>query len=84
MSVETERVVPLTYKGVQLPCAYRLDLVVNDRVIVEVKCVSEIAPIHEAQMVTYLRLTGCPAGLILNFNVPTLKDGIRRLLNSGR
>jgi len=82
LSVEVDRGLPLVYKGVALDCGYRIDVVVDECVIVELKCVSEIAPVHLAQLLTYLKLTGCPVGLLLNFKVPVLKDGIRRLINS--
>lgn len=81
-AVEVQKTLPLVYKGVSLDCGYRVDLVVDERVIVEVKCVSQFAPIHHAQLLTYLKLTGCPAGLLLNFHVPVLKQGIRRVLNT--
>ena len=72
---------PLTYKGVQLDVGYRIDLLVDDKVIVELKAVEKILPIHEAQLLTYLRLLRKPVGLLLNFCVPVLKDGIiRRVL----
>ncbi|HMP75877.1 MAG TPA: GxxExxY protein [Kiritimatiellia bacterium] len=73
---------PLHYKSVQLDCGYRMDLVVEDLVIVEVKAVEDLLPIHEAQLLTYLRLTDLRAGLLINFNVPTLKQGVRRLVNN--
>jgi GxxExxY protein len=82
LKVEEQRPVPLTYHGVKLDCGYRLDLVVEDVVIVEVKALDKFAPIHTAQMLTYLRLTGCPVGLLLNFNAPVLKDGLKRILNT--
>jgi GxxExxY protein len=72
---------PLSYKGRELDCAYRLDLLVGGLVVVELKAVEELAPVHEAQLLTYLRLTGCWLGLLINFNVIVLKDGIRRLVN---
>jgi GxxExxY protein len=73
---------PLTYKGLQLDCGYRLDLLVNDAIIVEVKSVSDLAPIHEAQLLSYLRISGGKLGLLLNFNVKYLKHGgIKRLAN---
>lgn len=77
-----ERQVPLTlaYKGVKLECGYRLDLLVTRAVVVEVKAMDEIAPVHEAQLLTYMRLTGCKAGLLINFHVPLLKSGIRRMV----
>ncbi len=69
---------PVTYKGLKLDCGYRLDLVVEDTVVVELKAVEQLLPVHEAQLLTYLRLAGKPVGLLINFNVPLLKDGIRR------
>ena len=79
VAVEAEVPVPLTYKGLALDCGYRLDLIVGNEVIVEVKCVAALLPIHTAQIVTYLRLTGKHIGLLINFNVPMLKDGLRRI-----
>ena len=72
---------PLIYKDVQLDCGYRLDLLVNDAVIVEVKSVESLAPIHEAQLLSYLKLADCKIGLLINFNVKMLKHGIKRLAN---
>ena len=82
LAVQAGIKVPLVYKGVQIDCSYVLDLVVNDTVIIELKSVSQIAWIHKAQLLTYLRLTGCPAGLLINFIVPVLKDGVSRVLNT--
>jgi GxxExxY protein len=75
-----ERQVPLSleYRGIRLECGYRLDILVAGLVVVEVKSVEAIAPIHEAQLLTYLRLGGWKVGLLMNFNVVVLKDGIRR------
>ena len=70
---------PVSYKGVRLNCGYRLDLVVEDRIVVEVKATEKLMPVHEAQLLTYMRLGSIPVGLLLNFNSATLKDGIRRL-----
>ncbi|MBY0261166.1 MAG: GxxExxY protein [Phycisphaerales bacterium] len=70
---------PVTYKGVHLDCGYRMDLVVADSVIVELKAVERLLPIHQAQLLTYMRLAGRSKGLLLNFNSPLLKDGIMRL-----
>jgi GxxExxY protein len=81
LPIETEKIVTLTYRDIEMGAAFRLDLVVDGKIIVEVKAVEHLAPIHEAQLITYLKLTGCPAGLLLNFNVPVLKDGLRRLVN---
>lgn len=70
--------IPVTYKGVKLDCGYRIDLVVRDNVVVELKSVQEILPVHEAQLLTYLRLSRLRIGLLLNFNTAVLKNGIRR------
>lgn len=72
---------PVVYKGIKLDCGYRVDVLVNDFVIVELKTVEKLLPIHEAQLLTYLKLYQRPLGLLLNFNVPALKDGIKRLVN---
>lgn len=75
---ERQRPLPVEYKGTRLDCGYRLDLLVSGVVVVEIKSVSSIEPIHEAQLPTYLKLGGWKLGLLINFNVPVLKDGIRR------
>lgn len=80
--VRREVPVPVRYDGVQLECGYRIDILVNNQVIVEVKAVEAIAPIHTAQLLTYLRLANIPRGLILNFHVQLLRDGIRRCVLS--
>ena len=72
---------PLNYKGVDLDCGYRLDLLVEDKVIVELKSIETLEAIHDAQLLTYLRLRNAWLGLIINFNVIMLKDGVRRLVN---
>ena len=71
---------PIIYKAVRLDCGYRMDIVVEERVVVELKTVERLLPIHEEQMLTYLKLSGMGIGLLLNFNTPALKDGIRRML----
>jgi len=71
---------PVIYKSVRLDCAYRLDLAIEDMLVAELKTVERILPVHEAQLLTYLRLSGRTTGLILNFHVAVLKDGIRRLV----
>jgi GxxExxY protein len=78
VTFERQRALPVQYKGVALDCGYRLDLLVENAVVVEIKAVSEIEPVHEAQLLTYLRLGGWQVGLLINFNVPVLKNGIRR------
>jgi len=70
----------LNYKGIVLDEDFRLDLIIGDKVVVELKVVKELAPIFEAQLLTYMRLTECRVGLLMNFNVPVLKDGIKRLV----
>ncbi|MGO9110331.1 MAG: GxxExxY protein [Thermoguttaceae bacterium] len=72
---------PVTYEGVRIDVGYRLDILVEDAVIVELKAVAEIAPIHQAQLLSYLKLSGKKLGLLINFNVVHLKDGITRLAN---
>ena len=76
--------IPIVYKDIALDVSYRLDLIVEDAVVVELKCVDKLLSLHEAQLLTYLRFTGCPVGLLINFNVTKLTDGIRRLLNAHR
>jgi len=77
-SFEQQRALPVEYKGIRLECGYRLDLLVENAVVVEIKAVSAIEPIHEAQLLTYLRIGGWKVGLLINFNVSVLKNGIRR------
>ena len=72
---------PVIYKGIKLDCGYRIDVLVNDLVIVELKIVEKLLPIHEAQLLTYLKIYRRSLGLLMNFNVPVLKDGIKRLVN---
>jgi GxxExxY protein len=71
---------PIRYKGVELDCGYRIDLFVEQQLIVELKCVERLLPIHEAQLLTYLKLSGAKVGLLMNFNERYLKDGIKRLV----
>ena len=78
---ECQKPLPLEYKGIKLECGYRIDLLVADSVIVEIKSVEALAPIHEAQLLTYLKLTGIKIGFLPNFNVVVLKNGIRRLVH---
>lgn len=77
---EREKPLPIVYKEVKLECGYRVDLLVDGRVVVELKAVEALAPIHEAIVLTYLRLSGCKIGLLVNFHVQALKDGIKRLV----
>jgi GxxExxY protein len=80
MDVECQVALPVKYKNVQLDCGYRIDVCINDRVVVELKSVEEITDLHRAQLLTYLRLSGKKVGLLLNFNTPVLKDGIVRMV----
>lgn len=80
LKFDWQRSVPLEYKGIKLDCGYRLDIIVENKVILELKNIDTIAPIHEAQLLTYLRLTGINIGFIINFNVLILKDGIKRMV----
>jgi GxxExxY protein len=72
---------PLVYQGVQLPSAYRVDFIVEDCLLVEIKCVEKLLPVHFAQLLSYLKLSGHKLGLLINFNVPHLRQGIRRVIN---
>jgi GxxExxY protein len=78
VSFQRQRPVPLEYKGIELECGYRVDLLVEASVVVEIKAVTKIEPVHEAQLLTYMKLGHWKLGLLINFNVPLLKDGIRR------
>ena len=82
LEVAQQAPLPVVYKDVRLDCGYRLDLLVEDAVVVELKAVSKILPIHEAQLLSYLKLSGCKVGLLINFNVKVLKNGIRRMVNN--
>jgi GxxExxY protein len=81
LRVRSEKKIPVFYKGVPMDCSYELDLIVEDTVIVEIKSVEHVLPVHEAQLITQLKLAEKPVGLLLNFNVPVMKDGITRKLN---
>jgi GxxExxY protein len=81
LAVDEQKPVPLVYEEVKLECGYRMDLLVEQAVVVEVKSIEALAPIHEAQTLSYLRLSGCKLTLLINFNVTVLKDGIRRFIN---
>ena len=82
LHVRTELKLPVLYDGLVLESGYRLDLLVENEVVIELKCVDALLPIHKAQLLTYLRLANKPIGLLLNFNVVHMRDGIRRILNN--
>ena len=82
--VQRQVSMPLIFQGERIETGYRVDLLVERRVVVELKTVTEFAPVHVAQVLTYLKLSGCEVGLLINFNVPVLKDGIRRIVRGYR
>jgi len=82
LGFESQKPLALSYKGENLDCGYRLDIVVEDRIIVELKSCEAIEPIHKAQLLTYLKLSGFQLGLLLNFNVTVMRDGIARIVNN--
>jgi len=79
--IERQKEIPIRYREVTLDCGYRIDLLVEDKVVVEVKAIESLHPVHKAQLLSYLRLSGHKAGLLINFNVTVLKTGIRRVVN---
>ena len=79
---ERQKSLPISYRGIRLNASYRIDLLVGKRVVVDLKVVERILPVHEAQLLTYLRLTGCTVGLLINFNVAILTQGIKRMVNN--
>jgi GxxExxY protein len=81
LKLERQKPLPVRYRGITLDCGYRLDLVVEDCVIVEVKATEGLLPVHQAQVMSYLRLSGLRVGLLITFNVPVLKRGLKRIVN---
>jgi len=81
LKVEKQRALPLVYKEIKLDAGYRLDLIVEDKVIIEIKSVEALNDVHVAQVLTYLKLSGCKVGLLMNFNVLRLVEGLKRLVN---
>ena len=82
MLVEKQKPLPLVYKEVKLDCGYRLDLIVENKVVIEVKAVEALNDVHMAQVLTYLKLSRCKLGLLMNFNVVLMKSGIKRVVNN--
>lgn len=80
LTVETEKAVPLVYEEIKLDCGYRIDLLVENRVVIELKTVETFTDVHLAQILTYLRLSNLKTGLLLNFNTKSLRDGIKRVV----
>ena len=81
LSIKQQVLLPVQYNGLKLDAGYRLDLLVHNKVIVELKAVEKLLPIHTAQLLSYLKLSGCSLGYLLNFNVVHMKDGIKRIVN---
>ena len=79
--VERQKKLPIVYDGIKLDAGYRIDLLVNDSVIVEVKAVERLHAVHEAQLLSYMRMTGVTLGLLINFNMKMLRDGVKRVVN---
>jgi len=82
LKVEQQKVLPVIYKDVKLDCGYRLDLLVENKVVIEIKSVESLNEVHMAQIITYLKLSGCRLGFLINFNVVLIKQGIRRVVNN--
>jgi GxxExxY protein len=82
LQVERQKALPVRYRNVVVECGYRIDLLVEGKVIVELKSIEKLAPIHDAQLLSYLKLSSCHVGLLLNFNVPALRDGIKRIVHN--
>ena len=81
LAFKAQQPLRVDYKGLRIDCGFRIDLCIEDLVIAELKSVQELCPVHGAQLLTYLELTGVPVGLLINFNVPVLRDGVCRMLN---
>jgi GxxExxY protein len=79
--VERQKELPVVYRGIPIDCAYRLDFLVERQVVIELKAIDQLAPVHEAQVLSYLKLSGCQVGLLINFNVKILTSGIKRIVN---
>ena len=81
--VEREKLLPIKYKGITIKQGYRIDLLIENRLVLELKTVEELTDVHQAQLITYLKLGNYPLGLLINFNTKILKGGLRRVINSG-
>lgn len=79
--VEKQKLLPLIYEDIKLDAGYRIDLMINNKVVIELKSIETLAPVHIAQVITYLRLSGAKLGILINFNVALLKDGFKRIVN---
>ena len=82
LTFERQKAMPVSYKGTALDCGYRIDVLVEDAIVIELKAVEQLAPIHEAQLFTYLKLAGCYIGFLINFNTRLLKNGLKRIVHN--
>jgi GxxExxY protein len=82
LSFDSQKPLPVLFKGEEIDCGYRLDIVVDNAIVLELKSCEKIEPIHKAQLLTYLKLSGLTLGLVLNFNVPVMRNGIVRIVNN--
>jgi GxxExxY protein len=82
LMVEKQKAVPVIWKGLKMEVGFRADLIVENKVVIELKSVTEISPVHSKQVLTYLKLSGCKLGLLINFNEPLIKSGITRIVNN--
>ena len=82
LKVEQQKPLPIVYRGVKLECGYRMDLMIDNEIIVEIKSIEKLLPIHQAQLLSYLKLSNCRVGLLINFNIKVLKNGIQRVVNN--
>ena len=80
LSVETEKPLPIVYEEIRLECGYRMDILVEGKVVIELKCVEDFRDVHTEQVLTYLKFSGCKVGLLINFYTKSLKDGIKRFI----
>ena len=81
LKVERQKVLPVVYEGIQMETGYRIDLMIEDKLIIELKAVENITDLHLAQLLTYLKLSNCKLGLLINFNVALFKNGVKRVIN---
>jgi GxxExxY protein len=81
LSFERQVPLPVTYKGINLDCGYRMDIVVEDKIVIEIKAVEKLIPVHDAQLLSYLKLGKRPVGLLMNFHTSVLKNGLKRIVN---
>ena len=81
LAIERQKELPVVYRDVRLDCGYRIDMLVEGKVVLELKAIDQLLPIHEAQLLSYLKLSGCKLGLLINFNVKLLTEGLKRIAN---